>query len=57
MTDQTRSGLSDEQRELFTRRLAELDANPDNVLTWEQIKDRIAGRAAAEPQSRQEKPT
>ena len=23
------------------RRLADLVANPDNVLTWEQIKDRV----------------
>jgi putative addiction module component (TIGR02574 family) len=29
--------LTEEQRGEFDRRLAALDANPDDVLTWEQI--------------------
>jgi len=35
--------LTDEQRRVFGKRVAELDANPDNVVTWEQIKVRIKG--------------
>lgn len=34
-------GLTDDQRQLFARRTAELDANPGIALTWEQIKARI----------------
>jgi putative addiction module component (TIGR02574 family) len=37
--------LTDDQRRVFARRLAELDANPDNVLTWEQIRARVKGTA------------
>ena len=37
-------GLTDEQRQLFARRTAELDANPGIALTWEQIKARVKGR-------------
>ena len=33
--------LSDEEKRLLDRRLAELDANPGNVLTWDEIKHRI----------------
>lgn len=33
--------LSDSQKCELDRRLAELDANPENVLTWEEIKARI----------------
>ncbi len=33
--------LTEDQKRLLDRRLAELDANPDNVLTWEQIKARV----------------
>lgn len=36
--------LTDEQRQLFARRIADLDANPEKVLTWEQIKARVKGR-------------
>ena len=36
--------LTDEQRQLFARRAAELDANPDIAITWEQIKARIKGQ-------------
>jgi putative addiction module component (TIGR02574 family) len=37
--------LTDEQRRVFARRTTELDANPDRVLTWEQIKARVKGTA------------
>ncbi len=33
--------LSEEQKQLFDRRIADLEANPDNVLTWEQIKSHV----------------
>jgi len=33
--------LTDEQKGVLDRRRAELDANPDNVLTWEQIKAHV----------------
>jgi putative addiction module component (TIGR02574 family) len=33
--------LTDEQRQVFARRTAELDANPGIALTWEQIKARV----------------
>lgn len=36
-------GLTDGQRELFARRAADLDADPENVLTWDQIKARVKG--------------
>ena len=39
-------GLTDEQRQLFARRTAELDANPGVALTWEQIKARVKGQHA-----------
>jgi putative addiction module component (TIGR02574 family) len=42
--DEPPDGLTDEQRQLFARRIADLDANPENVLTWEQIKARVKGR-------------
>ncbi len=35
--------LTDEQRRVFSRRMAELDANPGIALTWEQIKARVKG--------------
>jgi putative addiction module component (TIGR02574 family) len=35
--------LSDEQKRLLDRRLAELDANPGNVLTWDEIKRHVRG--------------
>ena len=36
--------LTNEQRSELDRRLAELDANPENVLTWEQVKARVQSR-------------
>lgn len=33
--------LSDGQKSTLLSRLAELDADPTNVLTWEQIKARV----------------
>ena len=33
--------LTETEKELLDRRLADLDANPNNVLTWEEIKARI----------------
>ena len=36
--------LTVEQRQLFARRTAELDANPGIALTWEQIKARVKGQ-------------
>lgn len=36
--------LSDAQKELLDRRIEELDANPQDVLTWEQIKAHVRGR-------------
>ena len=35
--------LTDEQRQTFARRVAELQANPGIGLTWEQIKARAKG--------------
>jgi putative addiction module component (TIGR02574 family) len=36
--------LTEEEKRLLDRRRAELDANPGNVLTWEQIKEHVRGR-------------
>jgi putative addiction module component (TIGR02574 family) len=33
--------VTDEQKQLLDRRVAELKANPENVLTWEQIKSHV----------------
>jgi putative addiction module component (TIGR02574 family) len=33
--------LTEEQKRLLDRRLAELDANPENVLSWEEIKAHV----------------
>lgn len=33
--------LTPEQKDLLDRRIADLDANPANVLTWEQIKEHV----------------
>ena len=41
--EETTGILTDEQRQLFARRTAELDANPGIALTWEQIKARVKG--------------
>ncbi len=35
--------LTEAQKQVLDRRIAELDGNPDNVLTWEEIKTRIRG--------------
>ena len=40
-TEDAPAALTDEQRALFARRTAELDANPGIALTWEQIKARL----------------
>jgi putative addiction module component (TIGR02574 family) len=37
-------GLSVAQKRELDRRIAELNANPDNVLTWEQIKAHVRGQ-------------
>ena len=36
--------LTTEQKRELDRRIADLDAQPDNVLTWEEIKARVRGR-------------
>jgi putative addiction module component (TIGR02574 family) len=36
--------LTDAQRRELERRLAEYDANPDNVVSWEEVKARTAAR-------------
>jgi putative addiction module component (TIGR02574 family) len=36
--------LTEAQRHELDRRLAELDANPANVLTWEEIKTHVRGQ-------------
>lgn len=36
--------ISDEQKRILDRRIAELDANPNNVVTWEEIKAHIQSR-------------
>jgi putative addiction module component (TIGR02574 family) len=36
--------LTEAQQRELERRMANLDANPDNVLTWEEIKARITGK-------------
>jgi putative addiction module component (TIGR02574 family) len=36
--------LTEPQKRELDRRIAELDANPQNVLTWEEIKAHVRGR-------------
>jgi putative addiction module component (TIGR02574 family) len=36
--------LTEDQKIELDRRLADLDARPDDVLTWDQIKARVRGR-------------
>lgn len=36
--------ITEEVKCLLDRRLAELDANPANVVTWEEIQARIRGK-------------
>jgi putative addiction module component (TIGR02574 family) len=42
--DQVHPDLTEAQKQELDRRMAELDANPNNVLTWEEIKARIRGQ-------------
>jgi putative addiction module component (TIGR02574 family) len=35
--------LTDDQKRLLSRRMADLDANPGNVLTWDEIKRNVRG--------------
>ena len=42
--EQAVPSLTEDQKRELDRRIAELDANPSNVLTWEQIKARVRGR-------------
>ncbi len=42
--DQAPPELSEAQKKELSRRIAELDADPNNVLTWEQIKAHVKGR-------------
>lgn len=37
--------IAEDLKRVLDRRLAALDADPNNVLTWEEIKARIRGRA------------
>lgn len=36
--------LTEEQKELFAARIADLKNNPDDVLTWEEIKESIRSK-------------
>jgi putative addiction module component (TIGR02574 family) len=36
--------LTEPQKRELDRRIAKLDANPQNVRTWEEIKDHVRGR-------------
>jgi len=36
--------LTEQQKQELDRRIAELDADPNNVLTWEEIKARVRGQ-------------
>ncbi len=36
--------LTEDEKQMLDRRCAELDAHPENVLTWEEIKARVQGR-------------
>jgi putative addiction module component (TIGR02574 family) len=42
--DQVPSDLTEAQKREWDRRIADLDANPNNVLTWEEIKARVRGQ-------------
>ena len=35
--------LTEEQKRVFDRRIADLEAHPENVLTWEEIRARVQG--------------
>jgi len=36
--------ISETQKQLIDQRIADLNANPRNVLTWEEIKQHIKGK-------------
>jgi putative addiction module component (TIGR02574 family) len=36
--------ITDEQKRILDRRIAELDANPNNVIAWEEIKAHVQSR-------------
>lgn len=36
-------GLTEDQKHELDRRIADMDARPDNVLTWDEIKARVRG--------------
>ncbi len=36
--------LTEAQKQEFDRRLADLEGNPNNVLTWDEIKTRVQGK-------------
>jgi putative addiction module component (TIGR02574 family) len=42
--DQSPPELTEEQKEELRRRVAELDADPNNVLTWDEIKARVRAK-------------
>ncbi|MEH2132285.1 MAG: addiction module protein [Nostoc sp.] len=42
--EQVYPDLTDAQKQELDRRTADYDLNPDNVLTWEQIKASIKGQ-------------
>ena len=38
------TALTQSQKNELDRRIADLDANPSNVLTWEEIKTQVRGQ-------------
>jgi putative addiction module component (TIGR02574 family) len=42
--ERTEWELTEAQKTEIDRRIADLEANPDNVLTWAEIKSRIKGQ-------------
>jgi putative addiction module component (TIGR02574 family) len=36
--------LTETQKQEFDRRIADLDANPNNILTWDEIKAQVRGQ-------------
>ncbi len=42
-TEEAHPGLTEAQKGDLDRRIADLDANPNNVLTWEEIKAHVRG--------------
>ena len=41
--EQLNPDLTEVQKDILDRRINELDASPDNVLTWEEIKAYVRG--------------